>query len=115
MKAVRWLRELRARGRADRERERRLLTERLLALIDRLDGRLDEQTSRWAEENAGQTEWELAIEAVRAEVRDGKLDLTADELRELEEIESNRLLNRNFLPPESRRSSPSGRTPESDN
>jgi hypothetical protein len=89
--------------RAKRLEERDILTERLLQLLERLRSRLDEDTYRWAEENAGQTEWELAIDAIRVAEADGNLTLSADEQRELSEIERSRLLAHRSLPTQARR------------
>lgn len=91
-----------AERRERRWREQAALTERLTSLINGARRRLDERPFRFAFENAGQTEWELAIDVIRTEMRDGRLVLDAIELAELATIERSPLLTRQFLPPESR-------------
>lgn len=108
MKAFRHMRSWRARRRAEQEQAQLLLTKSLLAFIGRLRGRLDKQAAWWAAENAGQTEWEDAIETIRTEIRAGRVVLTDAEQRQLEEIENSRLLDRKLLPPESRIKHPNG-------
>ena len=83
-------------------REQRALTERLTRLINGVRHRHDDALFESVLEYAGQTEWELAIDVIRTEVRDGRLVLEAPEVTELEAIERSPLLTRSFLPPESR-------------
>jgi hypothetical protein len=97
MRGLRRIRSILSRRRADREAQRRLLTERLLALLERLGNRLDGETYRWAGESAGQTEWELAIDVIREASLRGELVLTAEEERELSEIQSSRHVNQQFV------------------
>jgi hypothetical protein len=88
-------------GRERRLREQQALTERLTALIEGLSQRLDNALFASVLEYAGQTEWELAIDVIRTEMRNGRLVLEATEVAELEVIERSPLLTRAFLPPES--------------
>lgn len=91
-------------SRERRSREQRALTERLTNLITGARDRMDDRLFEFVLENAGQTEWELAIDLVRTEMREGRLLLTGAELAELQAIERSPPLTRSFLPPESRHS-----------
>jgi hypothetical protein len=91
---MKFVQRLLGRLHAERVAEKRILTERLLDLLERLRIRLDYESYRWAVENAGQTEWELAIDTIRSAAISGRLRLTADEERELSDIESSRQVNR---------------------
>lgn len=63
-------------------------TNRLLFLIAQLGDRMNPADHQWAEENAGQTEWELAVDAIREAVHRGELSMTPEEERELTDIEA---------------------------
>jgi hypothetical protein len=78
----RWL-DARATKRLD---EGRALGKRLDALVEGLRGRTDPQVQAMIAEYAGQTEWELAIDTVRAESERGAVVLTDAERRELDDL-----------------------------
>lgn len=79
----RWLTE----RRAQRLREQQALTERLTDFVNGISDRLDDSLWQSALEYAGQIEWELAIDVIRTEMRNGRLVLDPLELGELEDIE----------------------------
>ena len=91
-----------AERRERRWREQLALTERLTSLINGARNRFEERLFESVLEYASQTEWELAIDVIRTEMRDGRLVLDAAEVAELEAIELSPFLTRQFLPPESR-------------
>jgi hypothetical protein len=74
-----------------------VVTARLLSLLERLRDRLSHEDYAWAAENAEQSEWELAIATVHGAVARGDLALTADEHRELSEIERQWPVNRRLI------------------
>lgn len=64
-----------AERRERRWRERLALTERLTSLINQARDQFDERLYESVLEYAGQTEWELAVDVIRTEMRDGRLVL----------------------------------------
>lgn len=104
MRLVAALRRRLGERRERRWREQRALTERLTNLINGTRDRMDARLFESVQEYAGQTEWELAIDVVRTEMREGRLILDAAEVAELEAIERSSFLTQSFLPPESRQS-----------
>jgi PHP domain len=71
------------------------LTRRVVALVEGLRPRLDASAFAWILENAGQTEWELALADVHLAAASGRLVLTdaeADELFALERHVDRRML-----------------------
>jgi len=71
------------------------LTNRTIALVEAVRDRLEEAEYVWAYENAGQTEWELALATIHLAAASGRLvlaDREADELFALETQVDRRML-----------------------